>query len=120
MRINGKCNNYHTPSTGLSSILFSVRTQNSRRTKYEKDINTISMQGEKFYQLHTESTIAVVTSKYSGKMDPSEITLFILMNCYIHIGTISMDFFILHHKGLSVKIHVYITRSTSVPEGGFI
>ena len=25
MRINGKCNNSHTPSTGLSGILLSVR-----------------------------------------------------------------------------------------------
>ena len=38
-----------------------------------KNINTLSMHGEKFYQLHTDTTIAVATSKYSGKTDPSEI-----------------------------------------------
>ena len=37
-----------------------------------KIINTKSMQGEKFYQLHAETMTAVVTSKLSGKMDPSE------------------------------------------------
>ena len=38
-----------------------------------KNINTLSMHGEKFYQLHTDTTIAVATSKYSGKTDHSEI-----------------------------------------------
>ena len=65
----------HTPlSTGLSSILIFVRTQYSCRSRiYKKNINTISMHGEKFYQLHTETTKAVVTLKYSRKTDPSEI-----------------------------------------------
>ena len=31
--------------------------------EYEKIIITISMPGEKFYQLHTEKTTAVATSK---------------------------------------------------------
>ena len=34
MRTNGKCNNSYAPhSTGLSGILFSVRTQYSQRTR---------------------------------------------------------------------------------------
>ena len=41
--------------------------------EYEKNINTISMYGEKFYQLHTDTTTAVATSKQSGKTDPSEL-----------------------------------------------
>ena len=44
------------PSTGLSGILLSVRTHYSQRTRIWKNINTISMQGEKFCQLHTETT----------------------------------------------------------------
>ena len=52
MRTNGKCNNSHAPSTGLSGILPSVRTQYFWRTRIWKIINTISMYGEKFYQLH--------------------------------------------------------------------
>ena len=35
--------------------------------------NTKSMHGEKFYQLHTETMIAVATSKQSRETDPSEI-----------------------------------------------
>ena len=31
------------------------------------------MHGEKFYQLHTETTTAVVTSEYTWKPDPSEV-----------------------------------------------
>ena len=31
--------------------------------EYEKNINIISMHREKFYQLHTETTAAVATSK---------------------------------------------------------
>ena len=51
------------PSTGLRDILRSVRTMNiPERPEYEK-INTISMHGEKFYQLHTDTTTAVATSK---------------------------------------------------------
>ena len=40
------------PSTDLSSILLSARTQYSWRTRIWKNINTILMYGEKFYQLH--------------------------------------------------------------------
>ena len=62
------------PSTRLRGILLSVRTMNSpERPEYEKNINTISTHGEKFYQLHTDITTAVATSKLSGKSDPSEI-----------------------------------------------
>ena len=56
MRPNGKCNNSHAPSISLSGILLSVRTQYSQRTRIKKNINTISMHGEKFYQLHIETT----------------------------------------------------------------
>ena len=48
MRTNGKCNNYHAPSTGLSGILLSVRTYYFWRTSIWKNINTLSMYGEKF------------------------------------------------------------------------
>ena len=48
------------PSTGLSGILLSVQTRYiSEGPEYEKNINTISMHGEEFYQLHTETTTAV-------------------------------------------------------------
>ena len=56
MRTNGKCNNSHAPSTGLSGILLTVRTKYSWRTRIWKNINTISMHREKFYQLHIETT----------------------------------------------------------------
>ena len=51
------------PSTGLSGILLFIRTHYSWRTRILKNINIISMGGEKFYQLHTETTTAVGTSK---------------------------------------------------------
>ena len=40
-----------------------------------KNINTLSMHVEKFYQLHTETMAAVATSKQSGKTDTSEIEI---------------------------------------------
>ena len=64
MRINGKCNNSHAPSTGLSDILLSASESNVHEgPEYKESINTISMHGEKFYLLHTETTTAVETSK---------------------------------------------------------
>ena len=38
-----------------------------------KNINYISMHGEKFYQCHTETTSAVATLKNFEKMDPLDI-----------------------------------------------
>ena len=61
MRTKGKCNNSHAPSTGLSGILLSSEPYIPEGPEYEKNINTISMHGEKFYQLHTETTTAVAT-----------------------------------------------------------
>ena len=46
MRSNGRCNNSHAPSTGLRGILFSVKMDQNM-----KNINIISMHGEKFYRL---------------------------------------------------------------------
>ena len=40
------------PSTGLICILLSIRTHIPEGPEYEKNINTILMYGEKFYQLH--------------------------------------------------------------------
>ena len=53
------------PSTGFRGILLSASEPNiSKGPEYEKNnINAISMHGEKFYQLHTETTTAVATSK---------------------------------------------------------
>ena len=42
------------PSTDLRGILLSIRTQYFWRTRIWKNINTILMHGEKFYQLHTK------------------------------------------------------------------
>ena len=50
------------PSTGLIGILLSLRNQYSRMTRIWKNINTISMYGEKIYQLHIETTTTVATS----------------------------------------------------------
>ena len=41
------------PGTSLSGILLSIRTQYSWRTRKWKNISTISLYGDKFYQLHT-------------------------------------------------------------------
>ena len=73
MRTNGEYSHSHAPRTGLSGILLSSEPNIPEGLEYEKSINTISMDGEKFYQLHTETTTAVATSKYSGETDPSEI-----------------------------------------------
>ena len=45
-------------STSLSGILLSVRTQYPWRTRIWKNIDTVSIHREKFYQLHTETTTA--------------------------------------------------------------
>ena len=50
-------------STGLSGIGLPSEPNIPEGPEYEKNINTISMHGEKFYQLHTETTTAVATSK---------------------------------------------------------
>ena len=55
----------HTPlSTGLSSNLLSAGTRHSWRTRIWKNINTLLMQGEKLYQLQTETTKAVAISNW--------------------------------------------------------
>ena len=43
------------PSTGLSGILLSSEPNILEGPEDKKNINTISMHGEKFYQLHTET-----------------------------------------------------------------
>ena len=46
MRTNGKCNNSHAPSTGLSDILLSITEPNiPEGLEHEKNINNISMHG---------------------------------------------------------------------------
>ena len=57
MRTNGKCNNSHNPLHRLKLIKPNI----PEGPEYRK--NTIKMHGEKFYQLHTETMIAVATSK---------------------------------------------------------
>ena len=52
MRTNGKSTKSYAPSTGFSSTLLFVRTQYFWRTSIWKNINTISMYGEKIYQLY--------------------------------------------------------------------
>ena len=48
MRTNGKCNNSHTPSTGLSGTLPSVRTQFSWRTSIWKILTLYRCMGRSF------------------------------------------------------------------------
>ena len=57
MRTNRKCNNSH-------AFCFLTEPNIPEGPKYERHINTSSMPGEKFYQLHAESTTA--TSKLRG------------------------------------------------------
>ena len=52
MRTDRKCNNFTPSSTCLSGILFSVKQNIPEGPKYENNIDTISMNREKFYQLH--------------------------------------------------------------------
>ena len=71
-----RCNNSRAPLHQLviiSGILLSVRTKYSQKARIMKKSNTLSMHGEKFYQLNAETTTAVAPTKYSGKTNPSEI-----------------------------------------------
>ena len=51
------------PSTSLSGILLSIRTYIPEGSEYEKKYKHYIDALEKFYQLHTETTTAVATSK---------------------------------------------------------
>ena len=57
MITNEKCNNSHAPWHRLKRYS-ALRHEGP---EYEKNINTISIHGEKFYQLHTETTTDVLT-----------------------------------------------------------
>ena len=51
------------PSTALSGFYFPSEPNIPEGPEYEKNIKTILMHWEKFYQLHTEITTAVATFK---------------------------------------------------------
>ena len=73
MRTNGRCNNSHAIITGLSSILLSFKTQYSWRTRIWKNINTILMYREKFYQLNAaQRQLLQPLNNLKKKPDPSE------------------------------------------------
>ena len=63
MRCNGKCNNSHAPSTALAVFYVSSEPNIPEGSDYENNVNTVSMHGDKFYQIHTERKITVVTSE---------------------------------------------------------
>ena len=65
MRTNGKCNTSHAPYHRLKR--YSAFPNILESPEFEKNNNTISMHGEKFYQLHTETMTAVAISNLSGK-----------------------------------------------------
>ena len=64
MRTNGKYKIFHALAPALAGFCFPSEPNIHAGPEYEY-INNISMHGEKFYQLHTETTtaIAIVTSK---------------------------------------------------------
>ena len=94
-----------SPSTGLSGILHSYWTQYSRRTRIWKYINTISMHGEKFYQLHTETETAVKPLNNLEKR-----ILFVPMNFLSHVERIIMALSILYCKLKFLTIYIFLSK----------
>ena len=65
MITNGKCNNSHAPSTGLSGMQLPSEPNIPEKKKTDliwKNINAISMHREQIYQLHIETTTAIEIS----------------------------------------------------------